>query len=514
MIARIITVAFQGMDAKRVEVQCSIQPGMPGFSVVGLADKAVSEARERVRAAMSEMALALPSKRIVVNLAPADLPKEGSHFDLPIALAVLAAMDVIPREEAAAFWAMGELSLDGALLPVVGALPAALAAAEDGCGLVCPAASGAEAAWVDGAAVIAPASLLDCVNHFTGRTVLAPAEAGEVLPPATGRDLSEVRGQEKARRALEIAAAGRHHLLMIGPPGAGKSMLASRLPGILPPMDAAEALETSMIHSLAGLLDAGGISRERPYRPPHHTSSMAAVVGGGKGAKPGEISLAHNGVLFLDELPEFPRAVLETLRQPIETGEVIVARANAHVRYPCRFMLVAAANPCRCGHMGDAARACSRAPNCGEDYLGRISGPLLDRFDLRIEVPPVRIAEIAESAPGEASADVAARVAKARARQAERFAGDEGVRVNADAQGDLLLARSAIGDEAKALLGQVAERFGLSARAYHRVLRVARTIADLAGSDEIARAHVAEAAAYRLTAEDRKPAVVNTERSA
>ena len=514
MIARVTTVAFQGMEAKRVEVQCSIQPGMPGFSVVGLADKAVSEARERVRAAMSEMGLALPSKKIVVNLAPADLPKEGSHFDLPIALSVLAAMDVLPREEVAAFWAMGELSLDGALLPVVGALPAALAAGEDECGLVCPEASGAEAAWVDGVAVIAPRSLLECVNHFTGQSVLPPAQAGEVLPPAGGRDLSEVRGQEKARRALEIAAAGRHHLLMIGPPGAGKSMLASRLPGILPPMDAAEALETSMIHSLAGLLDAGGISRERPYRPPHHTSSMAAVVGGGKGAKPGEISLAHNGVLFLDELPEFPRAVLETLRQPIETGEVIVARANAHVRYPCRFMLVAAANPCRCGHMSDPARACARAPNCGEDYLGRISGPLLDRFDLRIEVPPVRIAEIADSAPGETSADVAARVARARARQAARFAADQGVRVNADAQGDLLLERSAIGDEAKALLTQVAERFGLSARAYHRVLRVARTIADLAGSDEIARAHVAEAAAYRLTAEDRKPAAVATERSA
>jgi len=514
MIARVTTVAFQGMEAKRVEVQCSIQPGMPGFSVVGLADKAVSEARERVRAAMSEMGLALPSKKIVVNLAPADLPKEGSHFDLPIALSVLAAMDVLPREEVAAFWAMGELSLDGALLPVVGALPAALAAGEDECGLVCPEASGAEAAWVDGVAVIAPRSLLECVNHFTGQSVLPPAQAGEVLPPAGGRDLSEVRGQEKARRALEIAAAGRHHLLMIGPPGAGKSMLASRLPGILPPMDAAEALETSMIHSLAGLLDAGGISRERPYRPPHHTSSMAAVVGGGKGAKPGEISLAHNGVLFLDELPEFPRAVLETLRQPIETGEVIVARANAHVRYPCRFMLVAAANPCRCGHMSDPARACARAPNCGEDYLGRISGPLLDRFDLRIEVPPVRIAEIADSAPGEASADVAARVAAARARQADRFAADAGVRVNADAQGDLLLERSAIGGEAKALLTQVAERFGLSARAYHRVLRVARTIADLAGSDEIARAHVAEAAAYRLTAEDRKPAAVAGERSA
>ncbi len=505
MIARIHSVAFQGMVARRVEVQCSVSAGLPAFTIVGLPDKAVNEAKERVRAAMSELGLALPARRITVNLSPADLLKEGSHFDLPIALSLLAAMEVLPREEVAAYWALGELSLDGTLVAVPGALPAALAAAEDDCGLICPEPCGPEAAWVDSAAVIAPRMLLDAVNHFTGKAVLPPATPGEVTGAAGLADLSDVRGQERARRALEIAAAGRHHMMMVGPPGSGKSMLAARLPGILPPMDPAEALETSMIHSIAGLLEAGGISRARPYRAPHHTASMAAVAGGGRGAKPGEVSLAHNGVLFLDELPEFPRQVLETLRQPVETGQVVVARANAHITYPCRFLLVAAANPCRCGHLSDPARACARAPGCGEDYLGRISGPLIDRFDLRIEVPPVRIAEIADAMPGEASVPVAARVAEARARQAARYAGEPGVRANADAQGDLLIRTAAPTDEAGAMLRSAAERFGFSARGYHRVLRVARTIADLAGSDRIARAHAAEALGYRLTAEDRRP---------
>ncbi len=398
MVARAYTVAFQGVEARLVEVQCAIAAGLPAFNLVGLPDKAVSEAKERVRAAMTAMGLALPAKRITVNLSPADLPKEGSHFDLPIALAVLAAMEVLPQDEVAAQVALGELSLDGSLIPVIGALPAALAAAEADCGLICPAACGAEAAWVGAVEVIAPKTLLALVNHFTGRAALAPAQPGTVDGPATLKDLAEVKGQERAKRALEIAAAGRHHLLMVGPPGSGKSMLAARLPGILPPLEPAEALETSMIHSLAGLLDEGGISRTRPFRTPHHTASMAAIVGGGRGAKPGEISLAHHGVLFLDELPEFPRTVLETLRQPIETGDVVVARANAHVRYPCRFMLVAAANPCRCGHLADPARACARVPDCGAEYLGRISGPLMDRFDLRVEVPPVTVEDLGLSA--------------------------------------------------------------------------------------------------------------------
>jgi magnesium chelatase family protein len=498
MVARAYTVAFQGVEARLVEVQCAIAAGLPAFNLVGLPDKAVSEAKERVRAAMTAMGLALPAKRITVNLSPADLPKEGSHFDLPIALSVLAAMEVLPRDAVAGNVALGELSLDGSLVSVIGALPAAVAAAEADCGLVCPAGCGPEAAWVGAVQVIAPKTLLALVNHFTGRAAIAPARPGTVASAPSSRDLADVKGQEKAKRALEIAAAGRHHVLMVGPPGSGKSMLAARIPGILPPLEPAEALETSMIHSLAGLLDEGGISRERPFRTPHHTASMAAIVGGGKGAKPGEISLAHHGVLFLDELPEFPRAVLETLRQPIETGDVVVARANAHVRYPCRFMLVAAANPCRCGHLADPSRACARSPDCGADYLGRISGPLMDRFDIRIEAPPVTVEDLALPRPVEGSATVAARVAAARARQRDRFAGRPGVAVNADAEGDLLEAIAAPTEAAQRLLEEVARRFHLSARGYHRVIRVARTIADLEASGPMEKRHVAEAVGYRL----------------
>ena len=498
MVALAFTVAFDGIEARLVEVQCAISPGLPSFSVVGLPDKAVSEAKERVRAALSAMAIALPSKRITVNLSPADLPKEGSHFDLPIAISVLAALEIIPKEAVETVVALGELSLDGRLIPVIGALPSAMAAAENGLSLMCPSACGAEAAWVGATPVFAANSLLEVVRHFTGHQTLTPALAGEVATEPFQRDLRDVKGQERAKRALEIAAAGRHHMLMVGSPGSGKSMLAARLPGILPPLSAVEALETSMIHSLAGLLSDGGISRSRPFREPHHTASMAAIVGGGKGAKPGEVSLAHNGVLFMDEFPEFPRAVLETLRQPIETGEIVVARANAHVRYPCRFLLVAAANPCKCGYMTDPARACARVPICGEDYLGRISGPLMDRFDLRVEVPPVAYTDLDLPATGERSAQVADRVRAAREIQERRFAGYANLRVNADAEGAKLEEIATPDSESRELLARVAERFGLTARGYHRVLRVARTIADLDNSSDVRRPHVAEAVSYRM----------------
>lgn len=498
MAATAYTVAFEGVDARLVEVQCAVSPGLPAFAIVGLPNKAVSEARERVRAALTAMAIALPSKRITVNLSPADLPKEGSHFDLPVALALLAALEVLPADKVAETVALGELSLDGTLVPVIGSLPAAMTAAEEDRALICPRACGAEAAWVGACPVYAPATLAEAVRHFTGQSPITPSEPGEIVASGGSRDLRDVKGQERAKRALEIAAAGRHHMFMIGAPGSGKSMLAARVPSILPPLTAAEALETSMIHSLAGLLEEGGISRSRPFREPHHTASMAAIVGGGRGAKPGEISLAHNGVLFMDEFPEYPRAVLETLRQPIETGEVVVARANAHVRYPCRFMLVAAANPCRCGHMTDPARACARAPLCGEEYMTRISGPLMDRFDLRVEVPPVAFTDLDLPASGEASATVAGRVRAAREVQAERFAEAEGARANADAEGALLEAIATPDAEGRELITRVAERFGLSARGYHRVLRVARTIADLDGSGNVRRPHVAEAVSFRL----------------
>jgi len=498
MVAKTYTVAFQGVDARLVEVQCAVTPGLPAFAIVGLPDKAVSEARERVRAALTAMSIALPAKKITINMSPADMPKEGSHFDLPIALALLAALDILPQDEVARLVALGELSLDGSLVQVIGALPAAVTAAQENCKLVCPKPCGAEAAWVGAVEVIAPASLLDCVNHFNGRAIIAPAEPGEVEKQTSSRDLRDVKGQERAKRAMEIAAAGRHHLLMVGSPGSGKSMLAARMPGILPLLEAEEALETSMIHSLAGLLDEGGISRSRPFRTPHHTSSMAAIVGGGRGAKPGEISLAHHGVLFLDEFPEFPRAVLETLRQPIETGDVVIARANAHVRYPCQFLLVAAANPCKCGYLADPGRACNRAPLCGDDYLGRISGPLMDRFDLRLEVPPVTVEDLGLPDSADCTEIVAKRVKSARAIQTVRYANHTGCRVNADAEGELLEEISKPDAQGAALLTQAAEKFRLTARGYHRVLRVARTIADLDGAEHVQKPHLAEAISFRL----------------
>ncbi|WP_339819761.1 YifB family Mg chelatase-like AAA ATPase [uncultured Paracoccus sp.] len=497
MVAIAYSVAFEGIEARLVEVQCAVAAGLPGFSIVGLPDKAVSEAKERVRAAFGALAIALPSKRLTVNLSPADLPKEGSHFDLPIALAVLAALDIVPREELARCVALGELALDGRLVAVAGALPAAVAAADDDRALICPRACGAEAAWIEQVPVLAADTLRAVVDHLTDRAPIAPARPGQVVDGPQPPCLSDVRGQERAKRALEIAAAGRHHLLMVGPPGAGKSMLSARLPGLMPPLTAREALETSMVHSVAGLLKNGQISRRAPFQSPHHTASSPAIVGGGPKAKPGEISLAHNGVLFLDELPEFDRKVLESLRQPVETGEVFVSRANAHIRYPSRFLLIAAANPCRCGYLADPGRACSRAPVCGDSYLGKISGPLMDRFDLRLEVPGVSLTDL-DLPAGDTSATVAARVAAARAIQAKRFRDHPGVTVNADAPPPLLDAIAAPDADGRALILKASERLGLTARGYHRILRSARTIADLDGSDHVLTRHLAEAISYRL----------------
>ncbi len=500
MTARVATVAFQGIDVLPIDVQVQIGAGLPAFTIVGLPDKAVGESRERVRAALSALGLALPAKRITINMAPADVLKEGSHFDLPIALGLLVAMGVLPGEEVAGYTVLGELGLDGGLAPVAGVLPAAIAANGAGRGLICPGPQGGEAAWAGGAEVLAPGCLLSLINHFKGTQVLG-APRGEIAEDgAAPLDLRDVKGQETAKRALEVAAAGGHNMLMIGPPGSGKSMLAARLPGILPPLSPAEALEVSMIHSVAGALAGGRLLRRRPFRDPHHSCSVASLVGGGMRARPGEVSLAHNGVLFLDELPEFNRQCLESLRQPLESGRATVARANAHVTYPARVQLVAAMNPCRCGHLDDPMLACSKAPKCAADYQSRISGPLFDRIDLHVEVSAVNPADLSLPPPAEGSAEVAGRVAAARARQAARYeelAPGRGVRTNAEADGELLEHVAAPDADGRRLLTEAADKLRLSARGYHRVLRVARTLADMEGHAAVRRIHIAEALGYR-----------------
>lgn len=511
MVARVSTVAFEGVEARPVDVQVHVAAGNVVFNIVGLGDKAVKESQERVRSALIASGLALPAKRVTVNLAPADLPKEGSHYDLPIALGLMAAIGAIPPDAMAGFTVLGELGLDGSIAPVAGVLPAAIGANARGEGLICPKACGPEAAWASPEMeIVAAASLIQLANHFRGTQVLSRPQPKVREVDPVRLDLADIKGQESGKRALEIAAAGGHNLLMVGPPGSGKSMLAARLPSILPPLTPEELLEVSMIASVAGEIEGGSLTNRRPFRSPHHSASMPALVGGGLRARPGEISLAHRGVLFLDEFAEFQSQVLDSLRQPLETGEVSIARANHRITYPARFMLVAAMNPCRCGRASDPAYTCKRGANlrCAADYQAKLSGPLLDRIDLHVEIPAVTAADLILPPPTEGSAEIAARVARAREIQSQRYTalGLPSTVTNAQVSGALLEDAARPDKAGLSLLREAADAMRLSARGYHRVLRVARTLADLDGADTVSRVHLAEALSYRALSDEMRRA--------
>ena len=491
------TVALHGVEARPVDVQCQISRGIHSVQIVGLPDKAVRESKERLIAAFYAHSIALPPMKILFNLSPADIPKFGNHYDLPMAVALLCNMELLPKEEIANYLCMGALALDGGIESVGGVLASALEAKSESLGFICPQANAHEAGLVDDIDTLYPPTLVSLIKHFKGAPLGAHCvEKNLKLAPKHRNDMSLIKGLELPRRALEIAAAGRHHLFMVGPPGAGKSLLASTLPSIMPPMTAGEILDTTLVHSAAGLVKEAGPVLYRPYYDPHHTASAAAIVGGGQGAGPGEISLAHNGVLFMDELPEFKRDVLESLRQPLETGEILIARANAHLSYPARFLLVAAANPCNCGMLFDPRSACNQAPICGQRYMERLSGPLIDRFSLRISVPATDAISLRKLEAGETSAVVLARTTSAREIQYER--NGTGI-CNEDLNSAVLDAEmTKAGASAQSLLEKAAMRFGLSPRGYYRMIKTARTIADLASEDTIQDQHIAETALYRM----------------
>ena len=502
MISMLNSTALCGIDGYIVDVETDISNGMPGFDIVGLPDAAVKESKERIRAAVKNTGLTFPSKRITVNLAPADIRKEGAHFDLPIALGILAASEQLDGKKCQGAIFLGELSLNGDLRRINGVLPMVISAYQKGIRKVfLPLENANEAAVIEGVQVFGAKSLEEILSHFIGKKEILPT----VVDVATllenqdrvKYDFSEVKGQGFVKRALEIAAAGGHNVLMIGPPGSGKTMIAQRIPSSLPDMTFEESLEVTKVHSIAGSLSASSpLVSGRPFRHPHHTISSVGLSGGGTNPKPGEISLSHNGVLFMDELPEFRRDALEAMRQPLEDGEVTITRAGGTATYPCSVMLVASMNPCPCGYYGDRNRECTCTQSQILKYMGKISGPLLDRIDLHIEVPSVKYDELETKEKGESSAEIKVRVDKARKVQTERYK-DAGVYSNSQLTPELMNRYCALGDEANALLRQAFESLGLSARAHNRILKVARTIADLAGSQNIEVEHIAEAIQYR-----------------